>query len=156
MIAELEDHLKRSFNQEKLNLIGKLIGEGWTKDVLRFSANVTQYREQVNCHIWAQFGEVRTELAQFSFEEFPWNGDVLVSGNVYVSKHYQGYGIGKLLNAERIEVAKASGASAIICTVLEANIPERKVLFANNWRNLGRFKSGYSNTLVEFWLKELK
>lgn len=156
MIADLKTQLETLFSPETLGTVAKFIG--WRGDMLQFSAVETEYCAQIRCHIFADFGAAgRTEIAQFSFEELPWNGDVLVSGNVEVNKHYRGLGIGRFLNAQRIEAAKAAGASAIICTVQEANTNERKILLSNGWHQMRSFKSGYEGqTVIEFWLKELK
>jgi len=159
MIRDLTAELKKIFDHDKLVTICKLVGLGWAEPLrLSFTADESQYAEQVNCSLiwepWVSSG--RGRIASFSLSALPGNGDVLISHYAYADIRVRGKGLGNLLCAERIAAAKAAHASAMICTVREENEIERRVLFTNGFRPMGNFKSSYMDGhRVEFWLREL-
>jgi hypothetical protein len=61
---------------------------------------------------------------------------VVVSCGVSVSSYYQNRGFGTLLNNLRIEIAKRMGYSLMMCTDREKNVPQRKILAKNGWKDV--------------------
>lgn len=151
MITDIERRLQEQFSVQVLATIQKLCGLTVPPT---FRASFDDRHTIIMCEL--RYGNANIPLANFFMEEFPGNGDVLVSHAVSINQYQRGKGLGTLLNAIRSEAAREAGASAIICTVREDNAAERLVLFKNGWKLMTGFKSKFQQEHpVEFWIKEL-
>lgn len=91
----------------------------------------------------------RYQAAAFSFQTMPGCSAVVLSIHSYVQHKYQGKGLGTLLNAFRIELARAYGYSLILCTSELNNVPQRRILYRNNWEDYITFQAkGQDRTLA--------
>lgn len=179
MIAELEEKIKEVLNHDALSAICKLAGIGEAllpgdKYPLELT---TTLNSNSNWSLWVRIkklslprtgaldhAEYHHDLAQFSLSELPGDGDVLVSHSASVHEYYRRRGIGRLLNAYRIEAAHKAGVSAILATVRADNEGERKILFEQGWTPNGGYTYAYADAAgfvpdrhrVEFWIKELR
>jgi len=64
---------------------------------------------------------------------------ICVSTRASVIPEYRGKGLGTLLNLLRIDIAREAGYSILLCTDIEKNEYQRKILRANGWRDLTSF-----------------
>lgn len=75
-------------------------------------------------------------IARFQLIEFPGCCAFMVSYHSNISDDYRGKGLGLLLNSMRMDIARFLGYSALLCTDLNDNIPQRKILAKNDWKDI--------------------
>lgn len=93
-------------------------------------------------------------ISFFSLEMIPGNCGICVSTGSFVFEQYRNRGIGKALNLVRIEIAKRLGYSIIMCTIKESNTIQKKILWANNWRQDYTFLNmNTGNTIGVYYLR---
>lgn len=66
---------------------------------------------------------------------------ILVSCKSEVFPQYRNKGLGKLLNNMRYQIAQEWGYSVLLCTDVESNQPQQKILSQNGWTHLMSFKN---------------
>jgi len=64
---------------------------------------------------------------------------ICVSTQASVNINYQHRGLGTLLNQTRIDIARYLGYGLLLCTDVENNLPQRKILEANGWKDVYKF-----------------
>lgn len=64
---------------------------------------------------------------------------ICVSTKAFVYPKFRNKGLGRLLNSIRIDIARKEGYSLLLCTDIEDNTNQRKILKANGWRDLTSF-----------------
>ena len=76
-----------------------------------------------------------------SFELHPMIGccAICVSTAAKVAKKYQGKGLGTILNKLRIHLAREQRYGTLLCTNVATNIPQRKILKKNGWKDIFTF-----------------
>lgn len=172
MIAEVESKAKEIINAGQLSAMCKLLGIGEALMHGEFALKLDTHVYTNNTTV--QLGIVKRELiwennhttgtrlgdkiVEASFDEFPGNSDVMIFTNVNVNKRYREHGLGKLFHGLRLDIAKASGVSAVMCTVRSDNPVERAILKHFDWHEMRSFVPYYhrsDNLAVEFWMKEL-
>lgn len=79
------------------------------------------------------------EIAEFTLISFPGCCGIVVSAHAYVLDKYRQLGIGSLLNKLRQQIAKEWGYSILMCTDVENNVPQQKILANNGWDKLKTF-----------------
>ena len=65
----------------------------------------------------------------------------MVSCNVYIQNKFRSKGLGTLLNLFRIDIGKQLGYSAILCTDIEQNTCQRKILKKNGWKDVHEIRN---------------
>lgn len=85
------------------------------------------------------------QAASFSFQTMPGCNAVVLSVHSYVTIRFRGKGLGTLLNAFRIELARSYGYSLILCTNELNNVPQRRILYRNNWEDYIKFPAKEEN-----------
>ena len=73
---------------------------------------------------------------------------ICVSTKSNVSQKYRKKGLGTLLNSIRIDIARYNDYSLLLCTDIEINIPQRKILKANGWKDIYSFINKRTNNKV--------
>lgn len=73
-----------------------------------------------------------TQIGGFNLKEMAC-ANALVSSGVWMADGYKNRGIGKILNALRVE---AAGEMMLLCTVNNTNVAQIKILLGNGWRRL--------------------
>lgn len=161
MIYELKAKFIEVFEREK-SALRKLLSRDHDL-VLKTS----EYAETAMFDVYDPKGNIRgageyseRRLSYFCLTALPGDGDVVVSHGVSVDSFVRGKGLGTLLHNQRVEAARAAGASCMLCTVRSDNEPERTILFKNGWRQMGSYQShavvvAAQTYMVEFWIKEL-
>lgn len=64
---------------------------------------------------------------------------IIVSTRAQVLPAYQKRGLGTLLNNMRMDIARELGYSVLLCTDVEGNTPQRKILRVNGWKDVFSF-----------------
>jgi hypothetical protein len=75
-------------------------------------------------------------ITGWAMHQFPGCCAFCISSGVYVSGLYRNKGVNKIANRLRQALAKADGYTALICTDVDDNEPERRTLAANNWQDI--------------------
>lgn len=78
-------------------------------------------------------------VATFTLTTFPSSRKYCVSHNAVVYSTYTRKGIGTLLNKMRIDIAKQMRFLTLLCTYSVSNIPQKKILEKNGWRDIHIF-----------------
>ena len=73
---------------------------------------------------------------------------ICVSTQAMVTAAYQHKGLGTLLNQVRIDIARSLGYSLLLCTDIEKNAYQRKILARNGWRDIANFINRRTNNRV--------
>lgn len=64
---------------------------------------------------------------------------IVVSTRAEVAKEYRGKGLGACLNSIRIDIARQAGYGLLLCTDIEQNEFQRKILAKNGWKDIHKF-----------------
>lgn len=75
-------------------------------------------------------------IAKFTLYEFPHCCAFMISCKASVAVDLRNKGVGTILNIFRQDLGKFLGYSSIICTDIEDNIYQRKILKKNNWKDI--------------------
>ena len=79
------------------------------------------------------------KIASFKLVPMPNCCGICVSTQANVHKDYQGKGIGTLLNSIRIDIARYLGYGCLMCTDVERNESQRRILSRNGWKDVYKF-----------------
>lgn len=78
-------------------------------------------------------------IAGFALTEMPGCCGICVSYYSFVEKEYRSKGLGTLLNQLRQQLAYDYGYTILLCTDLEDNLHQQKILLKNGWNKLLTF-----------------
>lgn len=88
-------------------------------------------------------------VARFNLEQLPGCCGICISTASYVEPEYRGIGLGLLLNSLRIEMTRQMGYGLLMCTDLENNIPQRKILEKNGWEDIYGFTNPRTGNVLK-------
>lgn len=91
------------------------------------------------CHASFVLCRGHNTVASFILSELVGCCGVVVSTTTYVGSNHRNKGVGAILNAMRQQIAFHWNYGLIICTDVETNTPQRKILKKNNWIESVRF-----------------
>lgn len=80
---------------------------------------------------------------------------ICVSTRSFVSYKYRNKGLGSILNEIRIIYAKCLGYGILMCTDIEQNTAQRKILAKNGWKDIFSFVNPRSSNTVFISVIEL-
>lgn len=122
----------------------------------------TKFKDLVNCSETYNYshnivlngvevihGSSGKHMASWKINYFPSSDEVVVFHDAYVFADFRRMGIGSLCHEFRLEFAKLSGASLVLCTVNNDNVAEIKILKKFGWSVVAAFD--YSS----MWQKRL-
>jgi len=95
------------------------------------------------------------EVSSWRMVEFPGCCAFCISTGVYVNTAFRKRGVNRIANELRQWIAREFGYTALICTDVETNIPERKTLQANGWKDVLRVTNRRTQRVVNLSVKEL-
>lgn len=95
------------------------------------------------------------QISSFTLTPLPGCCGVVISTGVYILPEYRNKGIGTLLNQYRIDEAKRMGYGQIICTCLNSNKIQKRILYKNGWTPSSLFNNPRTNNTVIFYYKNL-
>ncbi len=73
---------------------------------------------------------------------------ICVSTRAEVNEDWRNKGLGQLLNSIRIDIARAAGYSLLLCTDIDKNEAQRKILKANGWTDIHSFVNSRTKNRV--------
>lgn len=88
------------------------------------------------------------EISSWRLYELPHCCAFMVSCNVNVDKNYRGKRIGTVLNQLRQDIGRILGYSSVICTDIEQNEYQRKLLKTNGWKDIHSVVNKRTNNRV--------
>lgn len=94
-------------------------------------------------------------ISSFCLMQMPGCCGICISYNSLIFPKYQGKGIGTLLNQFRIDIADYLGYTTLLCTDREENIPQKKILAKNGWKDVHSFVNKRTNNLVNITIKDI-
>jgi len=94
------------------------------------------------------------EVAKFKLTQMGGCNGVCISSNEAIYGTYKGKGYGNTFNKIREDLAQQMGYSVMLCTVIDGNVPQEKILFKNGWaRTFGFLNLKTSNDISMFYKK---
>lgn len=96
-----------------------------------------------------------SHMGGFRLYEMPHCCGIMLSCGSWVEKEYTGKGLGKELNKLRQEIGKKYGYSLILCTDLETNTAQRRILKSNEWVDIYQFKNKRTTNVLNITVKEI-
>lgn len=79
------------------------------------------------------------DISQWRLTYFPGCCGLCISTGAYIWPNYRKMGLGKILNNFRQDIARAYNYTVMVCTDVETNTPQTKILEANNWEKIFSF-----------------
>ncbi len=87
-------------------------------------------------------------LASFQLYKMPHCCAILVSCKAYVSSVYRNKRVGTTLNTFRQDIGRALGYSLLMCTDINQNTHQRRLLATNGWKDIHSVQNKRTNNLV--------
>jgi len=94
-------------------------------------------------------------ISEWYMYEFPHCCAFIISCGVTVYPTYRKLGIGSLLNEFRQDIGRLFEYSAILCTDIEQNVPQRKILLKNHWYDVLKVRNKKTENNVFLSVKNL-
>jgi hypothetical protein len=113
------------------------------------SVDINGYGEEVNVM------ENNQLVTSFRIRQLPGCCGVGVSTGVEVREQYRNKGVSTLMNKFRQEYAKLLSYGVLMCTDVETNIAQQKVLEKNKWKKLHSFRNPKTSNQVAIHLIDL-
>jgi hypothetical protein len=99
--------------------------------------------------------EEGTLVSQFIIEPMGGCRGVCVSKKVSIEPQFRGMGYGTTLCQFREKLAMYFDYSAMICSVVDGNIPQEKIMLNNGWSVISSFHNKRTGNQVNIFLKKL-
>lgn len=133
LIAKTKESLTAVLGTSHFDLFNKTTRSSYCEKL-----DVGQYELLVG-----EIGDVKgakTKVAA-SFELHPMINccGICVSTKAFVAEGFRRKGLGAMLNSLRIEIARLNGYGLLLCTDVESNEAQRKVLAKNGWKDVHDF-----------------
>jgi hypothetical protein len=87
-------------------------------------------------------------VASWELYRMPHCCGIVVSCRAFVAEEFRHKGLGTVLNNLRQEIGRGLGYSLMMCTDIETNSPQRKLLKTNGWRDLTSFVNARTKNRV--------
>lgn len=140
---ELSENLKDIFDKYKDKI------EDITKKDVNLERSYVSYHKGPGGDFRLSSKNYETTLSCWSLTQLSGCCGVCVSyGAVIVDEELRGKGLGTLLNELRIDLARELGYGCLICTDIEDNIPQQKILNQNGWKKIGSFTNPRTNNEI--------
>lgn len=86
--------------------------------------------------------------AEWTLAGMPGCCGMVVSTAASVFSDFRKKGLGTFLNLVRVDIAKRMEYGALMCTDIEKNTPQRKILEKNEWKEIYSFRNPRTNNTV--------
>lgn len=94
-------------------------------------------------------------VCEFTLAEMPGCCGMGVSTGTYVSPEYRMKGLATALHELKDEIAVSLGLAALVCTIVDDQEAQHKVLTRNNWERTAKFNSIFkTGNPISVWLKK--
>lgn len=94
-------------------------------------------------------------LSSFCLQQLPGCCGVCLSYHSVVKSSIRGKGVATRLNQFRYDLAKYLGYGALLCTDVESNLPQRKLLKNNGWKDVYSFNNPRTKNQVAISIKDI-
>jgi len=100
-------------------------------------------------------GDMNCTVAEGKIVEMPGCCGLVVSTGAWVSYDERNYGVGTIMSDLRSEIAKCMGYTAMICTDVDTNAPQQKVLGTLGWDRVSGFVNRRTDNPLSIHVKYL-
>jgi hypothetical protein len=90
----------------------------------------------------------KTPVARFKLVPMINQCGICVSTEAWVHDDWRNKGLGALLNGFRVDIARLDGYSVLLCTDVESNVYQRKILKSNGWTDIFKFVNKRTHNTV--------
>jgi len=94
-----------------------------------------------------------TLITNFTLEAMGGCNGVCISRRVEIMPQYRGKGYGGMLCQFREKLGRYFGYSAMMCSVVDGNIPQEKIMFKNGWAIISSFHNKRTGNDVNIFFK---
>jgi len=94
-------------------------------------------------------------IAYWRLQPMPGCGGICISSSAEVHPAYRRMGLGTVLNRLRVYLASKLGYGCILCTSIESNIAQNRILEKNGWKVKARFINPKTGNTVHISVKNL-
>jgi len=94
-------------------------------------------------------------IANFTLTPMPGCCGIVISTNSRTNIQYRQLGIATFLNLIRIEISQEMGYGLLICTDVDNNEPQQKILTKNSWKKIEQFKNPRTQNLINIHTYQL-
>lgn len=94
-------------------------------------------------------------LSSFCLQQLPGCCGICLSFNSFVIKAVRGKGVATRLNQLRYDFAKHLGYGSLMCTDVETNLPQKKLLKKNGWKDVHTFDNPRTGNQVAISVKDI-
>jgi GNAT superfamily N-acetyltransferase len=136
--------MPRTYKEKIESIVGfPVILRGLSVDTIKSKGGMYQIQKE---------GEIGLHgiVTRFSLIPMPGCCGIIISTGVYVYPDFRGKGLGTLLNNMRIQMAQDLGYGLIICTDVDSNKPQKRILSKNGWNLVDNFINPRTNHSVNF------
>lgn len=132
------------------------IGALLTQEQLKLMARVDDDNHRIVWEEETRFLVVseKSTIGYFYLEQLPGCCGVIVLFNMSVGALTR-LGIGTLLNELAKEIAKVHGYTVMLATDKHVNIPQRKILAKNNWKDIHQFRNKRTENVIDISVVDL-
>jgi GNAT superfamily N-acetyltransferase len=106
-------------------------------------------------HMYALIDKDKKPVSHFFLCQLPGCCGICVSFYAYVMPPFRKKGLGVLFNDLQGHIATQRGYGLLISTDVKSNIPQRKILAKNGWKDIYGFVNPRTNNEVAISIKEL-
>jgi len=99
--------------------------------------------------------DYRTKIASFCLTEMPHCCGLIISHGMYIGYGFENRGIGKALHECRLQIMRELGYSCAICTDMEDNPAQKKILKRFKWKTVHTFLNDNSDNEVNISVLDL-
>lgn len=96
-----------------------------------------------------------SENGYYEFNQFPGCAQLIVSNHAFIRPDQRGKGFGQKQQLAKLELAAQLGYNAIICTVKENNVREKRILAKNGWKHVHTFFNTESSCNIEIHVRDI-
>lgn len=136
--------LIKGANPKEITFLVQEYGEGDFQEIgaqYKFSEYKPDLSTRDWCHGCYRAMFRKDVLSTFKLYQMPHCCGILVSCNALVSIPWRNMRIGTVLNNLRQDIGRALGYTVILCTDIETNAPQRRLLATNGWKDILDFKN---------------
>ena len=134
MTAKEQRHIIEKYHSPISNILGT---DKWEFVHTEYE-NIYYGKFPTGCYVIKMEKEV---LASFQLVQMIGCCGILVSTQSSVHRKLRGKGLGTVLNSLRVEMARNMGYGILLCTDVESNAAQRKILAKNGWQDIYDFKN---------------
>lgn len=91
----------------------------------------------------------------YELHSLPGCNQLVVSNHVFIKPDRRGLGLGTLEAHDRIQLAKDMGYDYMICTVVQDNVPQLRIMEKLAWVKLAEWRNSVTDNMVGIYGHDL-